>query len=190
MPVIGGWDVIYTAPDLKMDFKARGSRPQGILQLIVSHRIANDLPPDPDGVRFFLENEWYRRDPKRFVRPPRKVAGTTVTVNSPARKCDQTAWFGSFCSMLNAAASSGSKQGVILATQCLQDLIKGGRFNCKECDIFITKFMRSHRLEHLNSPTKVQDWAWEFQSQLAKHLGMSIPPREVVESQWCWPSTT
>ena len=191
VPIQGGWSVVYSAEGLPRSYSARGSTPQGVLNLIVLHRASNDLPHDVDGVKEWLEAEWYKRDPRRFSRPPRKKVPLELGKDqSLVYTCDSEAWFGSFMGALNAMATTGSKQGIISITQALQELVKSGGFKCEKCDLWISAFMKQNRLEHIKSVTLAQNWVWEFQSQLARHLGKPIKPREVVEDQWCWKKTS
>lgn len=186
-PVMGGWSVMYESEDLPKGFNARGSRAAGVLELIVNHRVANDLAPDVDAVKYYLEKEWFRRDPKRFQHAPLPPAPKTPPT-ATLRPCETQAWFGAAIGVVNAAASTGSKQVVITALQAVQEIIKSNRFKCPGCDAWLTTFVRTHPLSGLTSRTRVQDWAWDFQSTLAAHLRLPIPPREVVSETWCWGS--
>lgn len=188
-PVRGGWSVIYTAEDLTREFNARGSTPRGVLQLIVTHRLANDLPPAYESVRYFLEAEWHKRDPRRFTRspiaPPMVKKSTADQPSEPA--CDVDGLFSATVNMLNAAAASGQKHTVGTVLQSFQALLKDGRFRCEKCDSFLAEFMKLNPMAKLSTPSLVRDWAWEFQSQFARHLQRPVKPREAVEAQWCWP---
>lgn len=191
MPPRGGWSVTYKTEELSRDFSARASTPGGVLSLIVQHRLANDLPADMDGVKYFLEEEWFSRDKARFTRQPRRPSPKAENSEEDREPdCGLDSLYSAVLGMVNAAATVGSKQAVISVMQALQEVLKRGRFKCDRCDLFIAEFMKQYRLENLKTPSLVRDWAWEFQRQLAQHLNRPLKPRAAVEAQWCWPPSS
>jgi hypothetical protein len=189
-PIKGGWGVSYStdeSEEKKFSVNARGSTPKGVLEIIVQKRIANSLPADIDAVKHFLVDQWYRRDPKRFQRQPaalREKPEIKQAAQEPC--CDSEAWVPGAMSMINAFAASGDRNGIASQMATLLLLVKSPCFKCEGCEQFIRIHMSKNRLSNVKSVKACQDWAWNFQEALGQFLDRRIPPREVIEEEFCW----
>ena len=181
-PIKGGWTVGYDEPPLTMT--VGGNAPQSVLAHIVNARLANGLPPDAERIKCWLEQQWHRRDPKRFTRPPGEWDEGVIEPVVKENRLEISSWIPGFLAAINAAAAIGEAAVVFAIARAVMAMAKNDAAECRGCDKFIHEFMTKH--PSVKGAAQAQDWAWGFQSGLNAVLDRPQKPRKVVEAEWKW----
>lgn len=167
---MGGWGLLYSKDGINL--RVTGNRCQLILSKIVAHRVANNLPPDVDEVKLYLEREWYKRDAKRFLRKPLDAV--------PSKGLPQaTNWKPGILFPFFKLASENNTGGMdTTKILVLQEFQKPEHPEAGE-DILRDYYA-------MNPVNNLKDWSFGLYYTMMKHWNLTPKPKALIAREWNW----
>jgi len=167
-PIAGGWTATYVSGDLEV--KAAARNPHGTVRNIANILAANKKDIDIDDIRYQLEVQWFKRDPRRFTRPPQEPQGESYVVAEVG--LPNTKVMGAVSGFLNL--SYRSDLSLEIAAPILLQIFDSKEIGCDACCSIIRAIAKE-------AP---EDWRYEIQKELCGHLGLPVMPKPLIAKSW------